>query len=169
MFISKVIKSILAVLVIAAPSYADSAHLRNGLPPTSMDSFVYSAGGQAEEIYGDEGIWDIPPMFGFTQAHRINAGITGTKDKGLTTGHGSYMPDAWGADEFLAPPGEWSQSGSNSGNQHYNNAAATLDAQDVSHPITYQQNGMPLEPGESRPVQTREATQAPEAQGSSNF
>src|SRR5208337_1351175 len=48
----------------------------------------------------------LPPLYGFTQASRINTGITGARDAGLTTGHGSYMPNAWGADEFLAPPGE---------------------------------------------------------------
>lgn len=31
---------------------------------------------------------------------------------GLTTGHGTCMPDAWGADEFISSPrGEWGRSG----------------------------------------------------------
>jgi len=97
------------------------------LPPTNLDSFVAQSG-YNENIYGDEST-GLPPLFGFTQASRINTGILGVNNAGLTTGHGSYMPDAWGADEFLAPPGEWSQSGSNNGNVNYNNAAAGLDAQ----------------------------------------
>jgi hypothetical protein len=75
-----------------------------------LDSFVYEAGGMAELIYGDEGTTDIPPYFGFDQSHRINSGITGTRAQGLTTGHGSYLPNAWGGDEFVGP--EWSMSGS---------------------------------------------------------
>ena len=83
----------------------------NGLPPTSMDSFVYEAGGNAELIYGDEGTTDIPPYFVFDPSHRINTGITGTRAQGLTTGHGSLLPSAWGADEFIG--GEpWTKSGS---------------------------------------------------------
>ncbi|MBP9094304.1 hypothetical protein KBI23_25025 [bacterium] len=85
--------------------------LKNGLPPTTMDSFVYEAGGHAEHIYGDEGVNGLPPYMGFNKAHRINAGIMDRRDAGLTTGHGSYMPDASGNDEFIAPPGEWGQSG----------------------------------------------------------
>lgn len=85
--------------------------LINGLPPVSMDSFVYEAGAHAEHIYGDEGTNGLPPYEGFNKAHRINTGIMDRRDAGLTTGHGSYMPDAWGFDEFLAPPGEWTQSG----------------------------------------------------------
>jgi len=93
----------------------------NGLPPTSTDSFVYEAGGMAELIYGDEGTTDIPPYFGFDQTHRINTGITGTRAKGLTTGHGSLLPNAWGADEFIG--GEpWSMAGS-----PYPNAPGTLN------------------------------------------
>jgi hypothetical protein len=88
---------------------------RNGLPVTSLDSFVLNAGGHAEHIYGDEGADGLPPYFEFTKAHRINTGITGDRDEGLTTNHGSYMPDAWGGDEFVDGP-EWSQSGHNGGN-----------------------------------------------------
>ncbi len=110
--------------------------VRNGLPPTSMDSFVYEAGFNAELIYGDEGVNNtgiigigpigigpggislnsssggLPPYNGFTQAHRINNGITGRRDSGLTTGHGSYLPSAWGADEFLLTAEPWTKSGS---------------------------------------------------------
>lgn len=88
--------------------------IRNGLPVTSMDSFVLNAGGDAEHIYGDEGADGLPPYFEFTTAHRINTGIHGARDAGLTTGHGSYLPDAWGGDEFVDGP-EWSQSGANGG------------------------------------------------------
>jgi hypothetical protein len=90
---------------------------RSGLPPCNMDSFVYQAGAQAEAIYGDEGVHSKPPLSGFSKSSRINAGIVGINDTGLTTGHGSYMPDAWGADEFIdGPNGEWGQSGSTSNN-----------------------------------------------------
>ena len=36
--------------------------MRNGLPPTTTDSFVYEAAEHAEHIYGDEGIDGPPPM-----------------------------------------------------------------------------------------------------------
>jgi len=86
---------------------------RNNLPPTVLDSFVYEAHEHREHIYGDEGKNGLPPYEWFSKAHRINTGILDERDKGLTTGHGSYLPDAAGADEFLMPPdGEWSQSGS---------------------------------------------------------
>jgi hypothetical protein len=92
------------------PAAAQPA-LRNGLPPTLLDSFVHEAQSAAEYIYGDEGDDAPPPYAYFSKASRINAGIFDTRDAGLTTGHGSNLPDAWGSDEFLAPPGEWSQSG----------------------------------------------------------
>lgn len=126
----------LCLLLSAPMAQADS---RRNLPPCTMDSFVYSAGGNAEHIYGDEGANGLPPIFGFTQSSRINTGITGVRDQGLTTGHGSYLPNAWGADEFLAPPGEWSLSGTNNGNSQYNNAAVGLDAADQAE--AYQANG----------------------------
>lgn len=111
-------------------SYCNSnfSGARNGLPPTRMDSFVSHAGAHAEHIYGDEGADGLPPYNGYSTVHRINTGIMGDRDQGLTTGHGSYMPDAVGADEFLAPPGEWSQSGVNNGDHQYNHAADALDA-----------------------------------------
>lgn len=72
-----------------------------GLPPTSLDSFVTNAGGQAELIYGDEGVDSIPPYFEFDQSHRIIRGINGIDFQGLTTDHGSMLPNAWGGDEFV--------------------------------------------------------------------
>ena len=62
------------------------------LPQTRLDSFVSQAGGSAEMIYGDEGLYDIPPLFGFTEGSRINTGI----HSNLTTGHQSGLPEAWG-------------------------------------------------------------------------
>ncbi len=109
------------------------------LPVCNLDSFVHQAGAAADKIYGDEGTDGLPPLWGFTQASRINTGITGDRDQGLTTGHGSYLPNAWGADEFLAPPGEWSLSGTNNGNTQYNNAAANLDSTDQTE-AQYAQN-----------------------------
>jgi hypothetical protein len=94
---------------------ANTGAMVGGLPATVLDSFVQQAGGQAELIYGDEGVYDIPPYFEFTVPHRINSGIFGQSDAGLTTGHGSWMPDAWGGDEFVKGP-EWSQSGPSTGN-----------------------------------------------------
>ncbi len=96
-------------------AYATATGSRNGLPATTMDSFVKNAGARADAIYGDEGQGDNPPPFyeGFTARHRINAGIVGQQDAGLTTGHGSRLPDAWGRDEYLGQ--EWSQSGPNNG------------------------------------------------------
>ncbi len=63
------------------------------LPATVLDSFVYAAAGSADQIYGDEGATDLPPFFGFDQSHRIERGITSV---GLTTGHPSLLPEAWG-------------------------------------------------------------------------
>jgi len=103
---------------VAHMAFAPSMRSRNGLPATTMDSFVKNAikAGRADEIYGDEGQGDNPPPFydGFTARHRINAGIVGQQDAGLTTGHGSPLPDAWGRDEYLGGQ-EWSQSGPNNG------------------------------------------------------
>jgi hypothetical protein len=95
--------------------YGNSGGMRNGLPQTSMDSFVYEAKGQADAIYGDEGDVGLPPYDEYTKEHRINAGIFDRRNAGLTTGHGSYLPDATGGDEWVDGP-EWSQSGANGGN-----------------------------------------------------
>ncbi len=111
----------------------------NGLPPTCLDSFVDRAGVYANQIYGDEGtgifaasglaptpglVTNSPlaptPLEGFNADNRIGYGITFSPDNlGLTTGHGSYLPSAWGADEVMVnsmgmpayPGGEWTQSG----------------------------------------------------------
>ena len=96
-------------LSVISPALAAESQWRNGLPPTQMDSFVRQAKENAEIIYGDEGTTSIPPYFGFVKGSRINAGIMDERDRGLTTGHGSYMPDAAGRDEFSGQ--EWSQSG----------------------------------------------------------
>jgi len=108
-----------------APALADSG-LRNGLPATAMDSFVYEAGPNAEAIYGDEsipignGTYSLPPgvsptpIAGFEKISRIDSGIYGQRAAGLTTGHGSYMPDAWGRDEFTNGGPEFSLSGNTS-------------------------------------------------------
>lgn len=93
---------------------------RNGLPVTSLDSFVLNAGGAAELIYGDEGTTGPPPYDEFTSAHRIQTGIQGARASGLTTGHGSYLPCAWGGDEFVDGP-EWSQSAQGGGGNYWAN------------------------------------------------
>jgi len=102
-----------------------SAQMRNGLPPTQTDSFVRQAAGNAENIYGDEGHEGPPPFMYFEYENRINSGIYDIRDKGLTTGHGSYMPSAWGRDEFLGA--EWSQSGANGGNPRLGGLGTTQD------------------------------------------
>ncbi|MGH9551743.1 MAG: hypothetical protein ACRD3W_20325 [Terriglobales bacterium] len=107
-FSSSVFALLLFSCTIAAPAArADVGTVRNGLPPTSTDSFVSEAGFAAELIYGDEstGKGELngtpPPYNGFTPVHRIQEGIFDRRAAGLTTGHGSYMPSAWGRDEFL--------------------------------------------------------------------
>lgn len=82
---------------------------RNGLPRTELSGFV--RGGNAEAIYGDEGADGIPPYFEFTAQHRIQRGI---QSNGLTTGHGSVLPAAWGGDEFCKGS-EFSMSGQQGG------------------------------------------------------
>lgn len=86
-----------------------------GLPPTNLDSFVHQAGTRREEIYGDEGVNGLPPIDGFNAQNRIDAGIFATRSEGLTTGHGSLMPSAWGwADGYN---NEWAWTGDKNGNQ----------------------------------------------------
>jgi hypothetical protein len=111
------------LLTVALFAFGMHPALAGGLPPTSMDSFVYEAGGNADAIYGDEstvignGTYSLPPgvsptpITGFEKNDRIDAGIMGTRAAGLTTGHGSYLPDAAGRDEFLNGPAEFSNSG----------------------------------------------------------
>jgi hypothetical protein len=111
------------VIAIALLALGTHPALAGGLPPTTMDSFVYQAGGNADAIYGDEstvignGTYSLPPgvsptpITGFEKRDRIDAGITGTRAAGLTTGHGSYLPDAAGRDEFLKGAAEFSTSG----------------------------------------------------------
>ncbi len=75
-----------------------------GLPPTCLDSFVREAGGNASNIYGDEGTTKEPPLNNFTRNNRIDAGIL-NNNAGLTTGHESSLPSAWGGDEFVKNEG----------------------------------------------------------------
>lgn len=81
-----------------------TASSRFGLPKTSLDSFVFEAGGDAAQIYGDEGSYNVPPYFEFSAPHRIETGIHGVRRGGLTTLHGSLMPDALGGDEWVDGP-----------------------------------------------------------------
>jgi len=97
---------------------------RRQLPPVQMDSFVDQAGGAAELIYGDEGADGLPPYFGFNASHRIDNGIQGIRDAGLTTGHGSLMPSAWGGDEYIGA--EWADT--NRGHARNNYGGEGLDA-----------------------------------------
>lgn len=114
--------------------FALPASAQRQLPPVRLDSFVREAGAQAELIYGDEGTTSIPPIDNFKKENRIDAGIHGVSDLGLTTGHGSVMPDAWGADEFISPPGEWTQSGAKGNLASYTSISATnLDSRTSNH------------------------------------
>jgi hypothetical protein len=139
----KLIKTLVAAFALvslASPGYAQGNVLNqinnmvtgrsgvtpSGLPPTTMDSFVFQAGGMADMIYGDEGDIDIPPLDSFTKASRINAGIFGQRDAGITTGHGSFLPDAWGGDEWTG--NEWDMSGKHNYNPQYNTGNAAYDA-----------------------------------------
>ncbi len=113
---------------------------RASLPPCNLDSFVHQAGAQAEAIYGDEGIHSKPPLSGYTKASRINAGIFGVNDAGLTTGHGSYMPDGGGADEFIdRPNGEWDLSG----------ATGNTSGADIYGTPVFTYTSPPLDPSDS--------------------
>lgn len=123
----------ITILTSANASQAQQAVVnKRSLPPCRLDSFVYQAGSRAEAIYGDEGIRTPPPYFGFSAQHRIDAGIIGVRDAGLTTGHTSQtagqdqrremdtrMPSAWGYDEFAAEGGEWVRTGQASSNNRY--------------------------------------------------
>lgn len=119
---------------------------RNGLPPTELSGFV--RGGSAEAIYGDEGADGIPPYFEFTAAHRIQRGIT---SNGLTTGHGSVLPAAWGGDEFCKGS-EFSMSGQQGGGTPAATQGATLGSgmramfptQGAAPAMTGQQGQQPL-------------------------
>lgn len=66
---------------------------RSTLPPTRLSSFVRDSG-MNDAIYGDEGACGLPPYFGFHDGHRIERGLSGSG--GLTTGHRSDAPSAWG-------------------------------------------------------------------------
>ena len=103
--------------------------LTASLPPCRMDSFVYQAGARANDIYGDEGKGGKPPLSGFTKASRINSGITGIDAAGLTTGHGSYLPDATGRDEFIGGS-EWDMTGGFASAQSSDWNEAPVDAPD---------------------------------------
>jgi hypothetical protein len=113
-----------ALVRVAGGAGGNPALNARGLPPTNLDSFVHQAGGRAEEIYGDEGVNGLPPIDGFEFHNRIDFGIVDGVDEfgrpnnrnaGLTTGHGSIMPSAWG---WAGRGGnEWALSGDKSGNQ----------------------------------------------------
>ncbi|MBN8659617.1 MAG: hypothetical protein J0M35_04595 [Candidatus Obscuribacter phosphatis] len=111
--VALILLSLVSFSVLACSSASAQSQRRN-LPPVRMDSFVQQAGGMAESIYGDESFKGPPPYYNFTREHRINTGIVGTRDAGLTTGHGSLMPSAWGADEYIGGP-EMDYSGANHG------------------------------------------------------
>ena len=82
-----------ALMIQQAMSGNNNRTNARGLPPTQLDSFVYQAGPMAEQIYGGDNS-GLFPYFGFSKGHRIDAGIAGQRRAGLTTGHGSILPDA---------------------------------------------------------------------------
>jgi hypothetical protein len=122
--------------------YYGTNSMRNGLPPTMMDSFVNEAMEHKEAIYGDEGTNGPPPYMLFTEDHRINTGILDQRDAGLTTGHGSFMPDGVGKDEFLGL--EESQSGArgvSAADGFYNGVSYRLPSAYAADPAQF-----PLDP-----------------------
>jgi hypothetical protein len=92
----------------------------SGLPPTILDSFVRTSG-MSDSIYGDEGSI-FPPMAG--NFSYISSGFDSNTRQGLTTGHGSLMPSAWGGDEFHG--NEHSVSGPNYSSSSLNTTAPAL-------------------------------------------
>lgn len=76
-----------------------------GLPPCNLDSLVK----MNEEVFGDEGIGEIPPYFEFGEEHRLARTVVDPNPY-LTTFHGSVLPSAFGKDEFIGGP-EMSLSG----------------------------------------------------------
>lgn len=70
---------------IAPANLALAAERKRSLPPTRLDSIVFSSG-YADDVFGDEGTWGPPPYSSF-----------GTIDRGVhaTTGHQSDAPSAW--------------------------------------------------------------------------
>lgn len=96
-----------------APMYGPRG--RNGLPNTTLDSFVLNAPNK-DFIYGDEGADGLPPYMGFTTEHRINSGIVGPRAQGISTGHSSVLPNAWG-NCYHSPPGESMSGNGRSGGQ----------------------------------------------------
>ena len=101
----------------------------NGLPPTILDSFVQQAGGEANNIYGDEGSTSYPSASNFGY---ISSGFHGQTKQGLTTGHGSRLPSAWGHDGVHGA-GEWSDSAPAS--DHY--ASPESDSTNQNLPAQY--------------------------------
>lgn len=95
-----------------SPSSADQAEngqtcrsLRSSLPATVLDSFVLQSG-LDKHIYGGEGYLEPEDLSdGFSSARRIETGIDRQSKEGLTTGHGSYLPSAWGYDQYTLPAG----------------------------------------------------------------
>ncbi len=77
------------------------ASRRNGLPDTRLDGLVNPSDARSEIVFGGEGNTGPPPVNGFEMQNRIGP----TLNPGLSTGHGSYLPSAQGAE------GEFSHSG----------------------------------------------------------
>lgn len=141
--LTQALLAVAAMFALANP--ADAQAVRNGLPPTTTDSFVRNAGAFAEQIYGDEGQGDqLPPYEQFTQAHRINQGIVGIRDAGLTTGHGSMLPNAWGGDEFSMSGPEFSQSGANGGTFNFPLPSLPIPLPGAGLPLPIPGAGLPL-------------------------
>jgi hypothetical protein len=73
--------------------FGQLANVPGGLPETRLDSLVKDSG-YSDLIYGDEGTDGPPPYYGFTDEHYIYHGMSA--DTGLTTGHATVLPTAWG-------------------------------------------------------------------------
>ncbi|MCA9805702.1 MAG: hypothetical protein KC777_27210 [Cyanobacteria bacterium HKST-UBA02] len=81
---------------------------RGDLPFNCLDSFVlntrYKQIGDFNGSHIYDGASGLPPYEDFTRVHRIKRDIQGSRDAGITTGHGSALPDAWGGDEWIEGP-----------------------------------------------------------------
>lgn len=98
-----------------------AARLSSGLPATNWGKSIASAGDNqyaGSHVYGDEGAAGVPPYFEFSKSQRVALGLNAaaaprpdsSAGSALKSGHGSYLPDAFGGDEFVDGK-DWSTSG----------------------------------------------------------
>lgn len=109
--------------VISARREAAGAPLPS-LPPTSFGKSISSPGDNAymaSHGYGDEGAASLPPYFEFSASQRVALGLNtkASMSPGVKRNErraGSYLPEAWGGDEFVDSK-DWSSSGASESKQ----------------------------------------------------